>query len=161
MEISKKSRVWIYQSNRPFTLLEENRIKEILHGFIAQWEAHGNKLTAAAEIRYNRFIFLIVDEEQAGATGCSIDKSVNLFKGIEHELNVNLFDRFNIAYRDAEGIKSCNREEFEKLITAGKVDQNTIVFNNLVQTLAEVETNWEVPFKSSWHEKVFGNLLSA
>ena len=160
MEISKNSRVWIYQSNRAFTLPEESLIEDTLSEFILQWEAHGSKLTAAAEIRYNRFIFLIVDEAQAGATGCSIDKSVNLIKTIEKELNINLFDRFNIAYRDAAGINSCNRDEFESLISEGKVNENTIVFNNLVQTLKEVETNWEVPLKDSWHEKVFGNLLS-
>lgn len=160
MEISKNSRVWIYQSNRPFSLNEEHSIKEKLNDFIGQWEAHGSKLSAKVEIHYNRFIILMVDEEQAGATGCSIDKSVNLMKHFEEEFGINLFDRFNIAYRDVNGISSCNREEFEKLITEGKVTENTIVFNNLVQTLADLENNWEVPFKNSWHARVFGNIIN-
>ncbi|MBC8052145.1 MAG: ABC transporter ATPase [Sphingobacteriaceae bacterium] len=159
MEISKKSRVWIYQSNRPFSLQEEHSIKEKLSSFISQWEAHGNKLTAMAAIRYNRFIILAVDEELAGATGCSIDKSVNLMKEVGKEFNVELFDRFNIAYHGSAGIASCGRDEFEILISEGKVTKDTIVFNNLVQTMGEMETNWEVPFNQSWHEKVFGNLL--
>lgn len=161
MEISKSSRVWIYQSNRPFSLHEEHGIKEKLNNFISQWEAHGNKLTAKVEIHYNRFIMLMVDEEQAGATGCSIDKSVNLMKQIEEELDINLFDRFNIAYRDVNGIRSCSREEFENLISEGKITENTIVFNNLIQTVAEVENNWEIPFKNSWHPRVFGDLIKA
>ncbi|MEJ6979778.1 ABC transporter ATPase [Pedobacter sp. P351] len=161
MEISKNSRVWIYQSNRPFSLTEEHGVKEKLNDFTSQWQAHGNALTAKAEIRYNRFVILMVDEQQAGATGCSIDKSVNLMKHIEEELDINLFDRFNIAYRDENGIKSCSREEFEKLITEGKVTEDTIVFNNLVQTLAELEQNWEVPLKNSWHARVFGSLINA
>jgi hypothetical protein len=161
MEISKNSRVWIYQSNRPFSLHEEHRIKQKLDGFISQWEAHGSKLTAKVEIHYNRFIMLMVDEEQAGATGCSIDKSVNLMKHIEEEFDINLFDRFNIAYRDSSGIHSCTREEFEKLVSEDKITENTIVFNNLVQTVSELESKWEVPFKNSWHPRVFGNLIKA
>ncbi len=161
MEISKKARVWIYQSNRHLTTTEETGIKDILYYFINQWEAHGNKLTALADIRYNRFIILAVDEEQAGATGCSIDKSVNLMKHIENEFGISLFDRFDIAYREGETIDSCGREEFEKLILNGNVTEETIVFNNLVQTISELETNWEVPFKNSWHQSVFGNLINA
>lgn len=159
MEISKKSRVWIYQSNRLLTLNEEHLINVSLSSFINQWEAHGNKLTAKAEVRYSRFIILMVDEEQAGATGCSIDKSVNLMKHLEQEFNITLFDRFNIAYRKPDGIYSCGREEFEKLIADGTVTEDTIVFNNLIQTVKELETSWEVPFKHSWHSKVFGNLM--
>jgi hypothetical protein len=161
MNISKKARVWIYQSNRPLAPAEETGIKDILNNFINQWEAHGSKLTALAEIRYNRFIILTVDEEQAGATGCSIDKSVNLMKHIENEFGINLFDRFNIAYRDGAEINSCGRDDFEKLILDGKITEDTIVFNNLVQTVAEMETNWEIPFKNSWHNSVFGNLINS
>ena len=160
MEISKNSRVWIYQSSRPLTLDEENIIQSKLNVFISQWEAHGNMLAATAEIRYNRFIILMVDETQAGATGCSIDKSVNLMKQIEEELKLDLFDRFNIAYRVDNQIHSCSREDFEKLIIEGKITENTIVFNNLAQTLNELDTSWEVPFKNSWHARVF-NLTNA
>lgn len=161
MEISKKSRVWIYQSNRPFTSGEEQAIISQLNKFISQWEAHGSKLTAAAEVRYSRFIILMVDEEQAGASGCSIDKSVSLIKQFEQDFEVNLFDRFNIAYRNNSEIISCSRDEFEKLITEGSVTENTIVFNNLVQTVNELDSNWEVPFKNSWHARVFGNLVNS
>ena len=160
MEISKKSRVWVYQSNKPFSLDQELSITAKLQGFINQWEAHGNKLSAKAEIRYNRFIILMVDEEHAGATGCSIDKSVNLMKEIEQDCNIDLFDRFNIAWRTSNGIQSCGREEFEKCIQHGEITEDTIVFNNLIQTVEELETNWEIPYKKSWHQRVFGELVN-
>ena len=160
MEISKKSRVWIYQADRPFSLHEEHTVKGKLNDFVGQWEAHGNKLAAMAEVRYNRFIVLMVDEAQAGATGCSIDKSVSLMKQIENDFGVNLFDRFNIAYRNDSGIQSCGREAFEKLIAEGSINEETIVFNNLVQTIEDLDENWEVPFRKSWHSKVFGNLIT-
>ena len=110
-------------------------------------------------VKYNRFIMLLVDEDQAGATGCSIDKSVHLMKQIEQEYHINLFDRFNLAYRTDSGIASAPRAEFEELIKTGVIDENTILFNNMVQTLTDLQTKWEVPLKDSWHMQFFGGLL--
>ncbi|MGN6639512.1 MAG: ABC transporter ATPase, partial [Mucilaginibacter sp.] len=97
MQFSEHSRVWIYQSNRELTDNETSRLLDLLNKFAAEWTAHNHQLKAKAEIRYNRFIVLIVDESQAGASGCSIDKSVNFLKGLEQEFGISLFDRFNFA----------------------------------------------------------------
>jgi hypothetical protein len=161
MNFSENSRVWIYQSNRELISAEVAQIEPVLNNFATGWTAHNNQLKAKAEIRYNRFIVLVVDESQAGASGCSIDKSVGLMKAIEQEFNINLFDRFNIAYRTAAGITSVGRNEFEELIKQGDVTADTIVFNNLAATLKDLDTKWEVPFKNSWHQQVFGNLVTA
>lgn len=155
MKFSANSRVWIYQSNREFTIDELAVIELMLTRFTDDWTAHDKQLMAAAELRHNRFLILVVDESRAGASGCSIDKSVKLMKTIEERFNVNLFDRFNIAYRDEAGIKAVSRFEFEALIEQGKVTEDTIVFNNLVNNLADLDSKWEVPFKDSWHPQVF------
>jgi len=160
MQISENSRVWIYQSNRIFNETEKGEIETILTDFTSQWQAHGNQLAAYTEVRYNRFIILIVDESQAGATGCSIDKSVKLMQQIEEQYKVNLFDRFNIAYRQGDDILSAGRVDFESLVQQGVVNEDTIVFNNLVQTKKELDNNWEVPFKHSWHARVFSSAIS-
>lgn len=161
MNFSENSKVWIYQSTRELNESEITRIAHVLDEFTTGWTAHNHQLKAKYEIRYNRFIVLIVDETQAGASGCSIDKSVNLMKSLEQEFNISLFDRFNIAYRDGDTVRSVGRFEFEDLIKQGKVDAETIVFNNLVPTLKDLNTQWEVPFKNSWHKQVFGSLVSA
>ena len=156
MKISENSRVWIYQSDRILSPEEVKQIQEKLDGFTSQWLAHGHELLALAEIRYNQFIIISVDEQQVGATGCSIDKSVNLMKQIEQDLNINLFNRFALAYRDREGIQTVNRNDFEKLIETKIITPETIVFNNLVTTRKELATNWEVAFRNSWHAQIFG-----
>lgn len=155
MQISENSRIWIYQSNRILNQAEESEIQAILNNFTSNWQAHGHDLAAFGEIYYHQFIILSVDEQIAGATGCSIDKSVALMKEIEQKFNINLFDRFRIAYRLENELKSCDKVEFEELIKKGVVNENTIVFNNLIQTRKELNTNWEIPFKDSWHARVF------
>lgn len=155
MQISDNSRIWIYQSNRILNEKEEAEILDMLKNFTSTWQAHGHDLAALAEIIHDQFIVISVDEQIAGATGCSIDKSVGLMKEIEQKYNINLFDRFRIAYRQENELKSCDRAEFEELIQKGIVNENTIVFNNLIQTRKELKTAWEIPFKESWHAKVF------
>ncbi len=160
MHFSENSRVWIYQADRKLTDTETLQLQQQLNSFAQSWTAHNNALKAGAEIRYNRFIVLVVDESQAGASGCSIDKSVNFMKQVEQHYNINLFDRFNLAYRDGSEVLSAPRAQFEELIKQGSINQDTIVFNNLVQTLAELNTKWEVPFKNSWHPQLFRDLIT-
>src|SRR5580698_9087632 len=106
MNFSENSKVRIYQSTRELNADEMARITSILNDFTTGWTAHNNQLKAKAEVRYNRFIILVVDETQAGASGCSIDKSVNFMKLVEQQFGINLFDRFNLAYRDGEKVLS-------------------------------------------------------
>jgi len=159
MSFSPQSKVWIYQSNRPFTNDEVSAIQQKLNDFSSQWKAHGHQLKAKAEILYNFFIVFTVDESAAGVTGCSIDASVRVIKEIEQTYHVDLFDRFNIAYKIDDKVIVTNKEDFETLVGIKTIDPTTIVFNNLVQNLQEFETKWETTFEESWHSKVFAHLL--
>ena len=159
MSFSPQSKVWIYQSNRQLTNEEVNAIQQTLNGFTEQWKAHGHQLNAKAEILYNFFIVFYVDERTAGVTGCSIDASVRIMKQLELDYNVDLFNRFNIAYKVGDKVIVTGKEDFETLVNIKAVGPQTIVFNNLVQTLQEFETKWEVSFEQSWHNKVFAHLL--
>jgi hypothetical protein len=160
MKFSPQSRVWIYQSDRKLTDREVQQIQPELDKFTTNWTAHNNELKAKGEIRYNRFFILIVDESQAGASGCSIDKSVHFMQQVQQHLGINLFDRFNLAYREGEEVLSLPRHGFEDLLKQGTINKQTIVYNNLVQNLAELETKWEVPFKDSWHIQLFRDIVT-
>jgi hypothetical protein len=153
--MNHQSRVWVYQSNRVLSTKETETISNNLINFTKSWTAHNQKLKADFEIKYNRFLVLMVDETEAGASGCSIDKSVHLMKELEQQFNIDLFDRFNIAYKVEDEVKSASREAFEELIKTGVINSNTIVFNNLVPDYGLYLEKWEVPLKDSWHAKVF------
>lgn len=148
-------RIWIYQADRPLTEAEEALILDRLNTFNSQWEAHGKPLAAKAEVRYGRFIILMVDDDVAPPTGCSIDKSVHLLKTIEQETGLNLFDRMQVAYKEDGIIKTASRAEFEQLLATGTLTENTLVFNNLIASYPQLEREWEVPVKDSWHARVF------
>jgi hypothetical protein len=159
MSFSPQSRVWVYQSDRAFTSAEVKTIQLQLDEFSAQWKAHGQQLNAKAQVLYNFFIVFIVDEASAGVTGCSIDSSVRIVKEIEQAYQVDLFNRFNMAYKLDERVIVVSKEDFETLVNIKAIGPKTIVFNNMVQSLQEFETRWEVPFEQSWHNTIFAHLL--
>lgn len=148
-------RIWIYQANRVLNIEEAKTLLEKMDKFTEQWTAHGKQLAAQALLKYHQFLIIRVNEGLVKATGCSIDKSTDTLKQVQQELGLDFFDRMQIAYRDSEGIKTVSRPEFEKLLESGKVDENTIVFNNMVGNSRELESNWEIPLKDSWHAQVF------
>jgi hypothetical protein len=80
-------------------------------------------------------------------------------KELEKEYNVDLFNRFNMAYLVDGKVVVASKEDFETLINIKSVGPSTIVFNNMVQTLGDFETKWQVPFEQSWHKQVFAHLL--
>lgn len=148
------ARLWVYQSNRSLTNDEVKVISQQGKQFINDWSAHGAQLTAAFEVLYNRFVVISVDEQQASASGCSIDKSVQFIKELEKQFGIDFFDRLQVVYRKADGLESCSLAAFEKLATEGEVNEKTVVFNNMVASKKEFDSNWEVPVAESWHKRV-------
>lgn len=150
------NRVWIYQANRFLTDDEAQSVNAALANFVASWTAHGSALAGTGSLRDKLFLVLEVDEAQAGVTGCSIDKSVHFLKKLGQDLGVDFLDRMKVSFRAEDGqVKLVTRSEFESLIEKRVVTADTIVFNNLIQNSAELATQWEIPFKDSWHSKVF------
>lgn len=147
------SRVWIYQSNKMFTEEESVKISSMMVDFIENWNNHGDGLKASFLIKYNQFIVLAVDENHKLASGCSIDSSVHIIKKIEHDFQVNLFDRMQTAFKDGTTVNTVSIADFQKYAKEDKITANTIVFNNLIQTKAEFKTNWEVTADKSWHAR--------
>ena len=149
-EFSPKSRVWVYQSNTDFTEEETKEIEALLSAFSKQWTAHDQQLKAIGKILFNRFIVLLVDETHAGASGCSIDKSVHFIKEIENEYGVDLFDRLKLLFKSENEIISIPLSELNEKFSEGVINEQSIFFNNTVQTLSELQSNWMVPVANSW-----------
>lgn len=149
-DLPGSSRVWIYQSSREFTSEEVEIIKSKGKEFLETWNSHGAALHAALEIFYDRFIAIFVDEHHASASGCSIDKTIHFLKQVEKDFNISLFDRMKVAYKNNGKISTFNFIELEKHLSGGEINENTIVFNNIILTKKEFQTHWEIPLKDSW-----------
>ncbi len=153
-DLPDHSRVWVYQSNRILDAIETIAIKKEADIFMEGWAAHGKSLLGAIEIFYDHFIVIIIDEERASATGCSIDSSFKFIQDLERGFKVSLLDRLMVAYRKNGNILVCRIDEFEAKIKSSELNGETIVFNNLVDTKKAFDSQWEILLKDSWHRKL-------
>lgn len=152
------SRVWIYQSNRLFSLAEVLEIEDMLNSFTAQWKSHGTPVKGAAHLFFGQFVVLIADETATGVSGCSTDSSVRLIRDIEQRFGVNMFDRMNLAFIVKDKVQLLPLSQLQYAIENRFIDGDTLYFNNLVQTKEELESNWIIPLKESW---LAGRLVNA
>lgn len=153
--LPEESRIWIYQSNRKFSDDEIAAIEAALVDFLNSWSAHGAALEASYTIKYNRFIIIAVNQEVQQATGCSIDASVAFIQSIEKKYNVDLLDKMNVTFKNGDYVAHKTLLDFKRMAKEKAVTANTIVFNNLVNTIEEWNENWEVPASESWHSRFF------
>lgn len=153
--LPKHSRIWIYQSNRKLSDVEVDEISDATISFLNEWSAHGQSLEASFTIKYNRFLIIAVNQEVQAATGCSIDASVKFIQDIESKYDIVLLDKMNVTYKQGEHIAHKTLIDFKKMAKEKAVNGNTIVFNNLVNTIEEWEDFWEVPASESWHSRFF------
>jgi hypothetical protein len=153
--LPEESKIWIYQSNRKFSDDEFAAIEKDLKLFVAQWAAHGTSLEASYLLKYNRFIILAVNQEVQMATGCSIDSSVQFIQTLEKKYDVDLLDKMNVTFKLGEHVAHKTLIDFKKMAKDKAVTENTIVFNNLVNSIEEFNESWEVPAMDSWHSRFF------
>lgn len=149
-----ESRVWVYTANRPLTDTEAQYIREALHDFSHRWTAHNQALKAAAEVFQNQFILLMVDETQAGASGCSIDKSIHILEALGHQLGVDLFERMRFAWVENDALQYADRTGLAARVADSSIQPETLMVNTLVQTKSDLQEKWLVPFAQSWHRRI-------
>lgn len=153
-KISDESRIWIFQSNRLIPDLDIESLKKQIDIFLSSWTSHGNQLMVASKIKYNLFIIIALDQSRSTASGCSIDKLVSFIKNIENEYQISLLDRLDISFRDKNKISVLRLDDFKRKILEKKINNDTIVFNNLINLKSDLSDNWEIPLNRSWHQKL-------
>ncbi len=153
-EFAPESRVWTYTASRGLSDSEAQAVQTALNAFVRQWTAHNESLKASAEVFQNQFVILMVDESQAGASGCSIDKSVHFLEDLGQRLGVDFFERMRFAWVAGDALQFGDRQEFGQAVQAAQIADNTLMINTLVQNKKELQEKWLVPFSQSWHRRL-------
>lgn len=147
---SPQSRVWVYQSSRLFFLSEALEIESLLNKFTSEWRSHGAEVYAYGNLFFGQFVVLMADETHAGVSGCSTDSSVRFIKDLGNRFNVDFFNRTNLAFFVKDKIQMLPMSQLHYALDNFFIDADTLYFNNLVQTKAELESQWIVPIRNSW-----------
>jgi hypothetical protein len=149
-DFSPTSRVWIFQSNRPFDEQEEVEINEQLYNFYVQWQSHGNDIKGWAKLLFGMFVVVIADETASGVSGCSTDSMTRIIKSLERQYGVNFFDRLTITFLVKDKPQGLPMSQVKYALEEGYIETDTLLFNNLVETKEKLENEWLVPLNKSW-----------
>jgi len=79
---------------------------------------------------------------------------VHFIKNLENEFGIRLLDRLDISYKINNEIFIANLKTFKDKILEKKIDNTTIVFNNLINLKSDLVNNWEIPLSKSWHKQL-------
>ena len=153
-QLPPDARLWIFPASRPLNDEERRRVLAEADAFITQWMAHGVPLTAGRDMRHSQFVLIGVNERAAGVSGCSVDALVRRMDQLGRELGVDLVDNGPVQYRDGAEIKRVPRDEFAELVSKGEVNLSTVVFDNTVMKVGDVD-RWEVRAADAWHARAF------
>ncbi|MFT4152529.1 hypothetical protein [Parafilimonas sp.] len=145
-----RSRVWVYQASRLFTVSEALQIEDILNGLAANWKAHGVPVKGYANLFFGQFIILMADETATGVSGCSIDSVVRIIQQIEKQFGVEMFNWQNLAFVVKDKVQVIPRQQFNYALENNFITPDTLFFNNVVATKKDLEENWIIPVKDSW-----------
>ena len=151
-EFPDSARVWVYGVDREVAEESRSVLLDEVDNYLTQWTAHGVPLSAARDWRDDRFLTIAVDQERAGASGCSIDGLFRALKAVEGKLGAAIVTSGLIFFRDKDGrIRSVTRDEFSELGAAGEVGGDTEVFDPSVTTLGEWRSRFTSRAADSWH----------
>jgi len=156
-KLDKKSRIWVFQSKDQLDESTYNLIKKKISVFLENWKSHQKSFDSSFIIKYKTFIVVAADETNL-VSGCSIDSLINFVKSIEDEFEINLLDKLDVKYKIGNDINTANLNEFKKICENIGINDELIVFNNLVKNIDDFEKNWEVDIRKSWHKRFLTNV---
>jgi hypothetical protein len=149
------SRVWIYQANQRLNAEAKNYLETKISAFLENWETHGAPLKASWKLYHDYFLVIAVDDSFNQPSGCSIDKSVKFLREVENELGIGFLEKTKVAILEEDKISTFELKDVKKFVQQGIITPQTIVFNNLVPTLAELEQIWQIPASKTWLSRYF------
>lgn len=151
--------IWIFPAAEPLNQQQEQAIQSSLSAFIGSWAAHGEPLSAAAEVAHKRFVLVCADEEQVRASGCSIDALQRAVTAAFAAAGAELSDNSRVFWHRDSAVVSADRTGFRRLVEQGEISGDTPVFDNSITRLGELRSGgWERSYNSAWHSRAFGSL---
>ncbi|MEO9870172.1 hypothetical protein [Ekhidna sp.] len=151
----EQARLWIYQAERKLTQEEVKLVQANAKTFLDQWSAHGQDLKSSFTVEYNQFLIISVDESFSQASGCSIDASVHLIKGLESALGISFMTTNQVAFLQNEQINLYPFNQLKAQVKEAVIQPETLVFDNTVQNIADFRSRWLQKSQNTWINRYF------
>ena len=149
-DLPDNARIWIYQADKVIGSSERSLIEKELFDFTSTWSAHGIALQSSFTILENRFVVLGVNEQANEASGCSIDMSTNVMKGIFKLTGIDFFSRTLVPFEINGEIIQFKINELKQKLKENMWNVDSVTFNTLADTVGALRDNWRLKASKSW-----------
>lgn len=149
-DFNEQSRVWVYQSNRPFNTQEVLELDDQLKSFVTEWLSHGDAVKGFGKVLFDHFIVIMADEGDTAVGGCSTDSSQRFIKNLEKDYSIELFNRQMMAFIVQERVQLIPLAKINEAIARDIIGEDTLYFNNTILTKRELMNSWIILLKDSW-----------
>lgn len=149
-DFSPHSKVWVYQASRLLQLQEALTAEELITGFVNHWQSHGEAVKGQGLLIFGYFVVLIADDTQTHVGGCSTDSSVRFIKFLGEKLEIDFFNRNQLAFIAKDKIELLPYQQVQYALDNNFLTADSLYFNNLVSSKKDLEENWIKPIKESW-----------
>jgi hypothetical protein len=102
------------------------------------------------DVLHDHFVVIAVDEQQAMASGCSIDKSVRFVQELEQQLGLHLTDRMVVVHEREGAVHTLRADDVPAALKEGGLTADSTVFDDLVATKADLDARFRVPLRATW-----------
>lgn len=148
--LAPESKLWMYTASRDLLPEEQLEIQKSIDTFCTGWTAHNHQLKASGGILHHRLLWLAVDETQAGASGCSIDKSVHFLQKLGAALQTDFFSRTLVGIGQEQGnIRWVEMKEISGQLAAAELNAESPVIDTTLKTFGELNELMK-PLKETW-----------
>jgi hypothetical protein len=152
-QLDPNSRVWVYTSKHNLQP-HKDEIEAQLATFATDWTSHQQTLLAWAGVVHDHFICLAVDNRSNQASGCSIDKSVAFLKNLENQYQTTVLDGQLVATFINNAVQVFTLAEFRAAYQNGHINNDTLVFDTLIDHKTALDTQFIKPLGQSWHKRL-------
>jgi len=81
---------------------------------------------------------------------------MRVMTSLKKEQGIDGFDRTVVFFRKDGQVRAATREEFQKLVDGGEVQDQTAVFDATIQTVGDLRAGrFETTFARAWHASAF------
>lgn len=145
-----QSKLWIYPSDRLFSISEALDIEPMLTSFVNNWKSHGTPVKGYANLFFGRFLVVMADETATGVSGCSTDSSVHLIKAIAEKFQVDMFNRQLLQFIVKDKLEQIPLSQLGYAINNKFIDETTLYFDHTVASKHDLIHHWIKPAGESW-----------
>lgn len=155
-KMPKNAKIWVYFITQNIENQQIEQLNQLLADFLAVWTAHQQNLSASFEIIENKILIIAVDEQNAHASGCSIDTLVKNLKMIETQLSINLLESNLVLFQNNDNqIFNVYLNEIKSNIENKTITKDSFLFDRTLTKLEDWQQRGKIKVGESWAKRYF------